>query len=301
MKIKSTLTTVLVISLILGLFSPVMADACGAARQYMDRAKRLSKSAADLERKASLYGEAVRLSPKCAEAHNNLGDVYEKLGKFTKAIREYKETIKLAPNVPFPYFGLGDIHFKTNRYDDAISWYEKGLKYEPGDRLTLKRLALLKDIKKGGVIDSQTLVQLLTVTRGSGETPSVSFGEKLIPFDFNNAEIRADARMQLDEIGKALRVVLGEGESTRGIRVVRRKRAEFEIVGHTDVRGGSQYNMKLSLQRAENVVAYLVEQYGIPRGALKPVGLGEQHPLCGSDTESCHAMNRRVEIRRAAQ
>lgn len=286
------------ILIVLGVSLQLFGNDCQKARKYIDEAKKLSYSMSDLEKKEALYREAVRVSPSCAEAHNNLGDVCERLGKFEAAVREYKETVRLAPRVSIPYFGLGDIYFKTNRYDEAIYWYEKGLTYEPGDKVTGRRLALLKDLKKGGVIRSQTLIKMLTLTRGSGDAAAISFGEKLIPFDFNKAEIRADAALQLAEIGKALKAVLGSGEATRGVHVVKRKRPAFMIVGHTDIRGNRDYNIRLSLKRATNVVDYLVVNYGIPRHLLKPVGMGENHPLCSSGTEECHAMNRRVEIRR---
>jgi outer membrane protein OmpA-like peptidoglycan-associated protein len=281
-------------------------DDCKNARRYITAAKKLTFSGSDLIRKEKLYRQAVQLSPNCAEAHNNLGDVYEKQGKFKEAIAEYKKTIALAPKAAIPHAGIGDIYFKTNRFDRAMNWYKKALEYDPRDKITRQRLTLLKDYRESGVINSSTLVKMLTITRSAADISTVSFGEKLIPFDFNKWSIRSDAGKQLAEIGKALEFILGEERkkengNTRGIGIVERKTEPlFEVVGHTDMRGTSAYNMELSLKRAQAVINYVVDNFAVPAAVLKPVGLGKTQPLCSSSTEDCHALNRRVEIRRCS-
>jgi tetratricopeptide (TPR) repeat protein len=37
------------------------------------------------------YGQAIRLKPDCAEAHNNLGNAYANLGRWQKAIEAANE------------------------------------------------------------------------------------------------------------------------------------------------------------------------------------------------------------------
>lgn len=70
------------------------------------------------------------------------------------------------------------------------------------------------------------------------------------------------------------------------------------VQGHTDVRSSNNYNSHLSYNRAENVVNYLVSQYGIDRNRIKLMYGGEETPMVGtSKREIEHYMNRRVEIR----
>jgi outer membrane protein OmpA-like peptidoglycan-associated protein len=70
------------------------------------------------------------------------------------------------------------------------------------------------------------------------------------------------------------------------------------LVGHTDVRGGPDFNMKLSQARAEAVAAFL-RNHGIV-AMIEVAGKGATQPLHLSDTsglsqEDIYALNRRVE------
>lgn len=69
----------------------------------------------------------------------------------------------------------------------------------------------------------------------------------------------------------------------------------IQIAGHTDSTGSHDYNMKLSLQRAESVKAYLVSR-GVPPARLVTVGAGPDYPIASNATEEGRAQNRRVEI-----
>lgn len=70
----------------------------------------------------------------------------------------------------------------------------------------------------------------------------------------------------------------------------------IELVGYTDSSGENDYNMKLSLKRAENVAAYLKE-YKCKNVSFRVRGLGEQNPITNNETEADRAKNRRVEIK----
>ncbi len=51
----------------------------------------------------------------------------------------------------------------------------------------------------------------------------------------------------------------------------------IELSAHTDYRGSNEFNQKLSQQRAETVVSYLIQK-GIAAERLKAVGYGEENP-----------------------
>ena len=77
---------------------------------------------------------------------------------------------------------------------------------------------------------------------------------------------------------------------------------KIEIGSHTDSRGSDAYNQRLSQQRAQSVVNYLVGK-GIPRKRLAAKGYGESQPIApnenkdGSDNPEGRQMNRRTEFR----
>lgn len=68
------------------------------------------------------------------------------------------------------------------------------------------------------------------------------------------------------------------------------------ITGHTDDVGTDQYNIDLSLERANSVADYLIKN-GVNPVRLKIQGFGKQMPLKKGTDEATRALNRRVEIR----
>lgn len=71
--------------------------------------------------------------------------------------------------------------------------------------------------------------------------------------------------------------------------------AKIEIRGYTDNLGSIEVNLKLSQQRAEAVMQYLIER-GIEPSRMKTVGLGPQNPIADNSTEAGRRKNRRVAI-----
>ena len=74
-----------------------------------------------------------------------------------------------------------------------------------------------------------------------------------------------------------------------------RSSARITATGHTDTSGSEQYNMALSLRRANAVKAALVKE-GVPDGAISVVGRGEQGLLVQTGDNVREPQNRRVEI-----
>ena len=102
-----------------------------------------------------------------------------------------------------------------------------------------------------------------------------------ILFDFDKATLRPDSKPQLEEIAKLLK-------GAPALKVL--------IVGHTDAKGGMDYNQKLSERRARSVVETLARDYGIDRGRLSPVGVGMAAPIATNRTDEGRGLNRRVEL-----
>lgn len=66
------------------------------------------------------------------------------------------------------------------------------------------------------------------------------------------------------------------------------------IEGHTDNIGGNEYNMKLSQKRAESVVSYLVDKFGIERTRLAAKGYGSTRRIAYNNTADGRQQNRRI-------
>lgn len=69
------------------------------------------------------------------------------------------------------------------------------------------------------------------------------------------------------------------------------------VSGHTDSTGSRAFNMRLSQDRAESVMRYLVAQ-GVDADRLVAVGYGPDRPVADNSTAAGRAMNRRVELER---
>jgi len=69
----------------------------------------------------------------------------------------------------------------------------------------------------------------------------------------------------------------------------------IEVVGHTDDVGDDDYNLDLSLQRAEAVRDHLVS-VGVDPSKIATVGMGEGMPIASNNTPEGRAENRRVEV-----
>ena len=69
-----------------------------------------------------------------------------------------------------------------------------------------------------------------------------------------------------------------------------------EISGHTDDRGGHEYNVGLSLRRANAVRDYMVS-HGVDADRIQTRGVGPTEPIANNNTERGRARNRRIELR----
>ncbi|MDP1747484.1 MAG: OmpA family protein, partial [Bacteroidota bacterium] len=110
---------------------------------------------------------------------------------------------------------------------------------------------------------------------------------KNIFFDFDKATLRPISNVELGKLYKLL-------NGNKGMVV--------EISGHTDEKGEVNYNIKLSEERAQSVVAYLIEK-GINKNQMIAKGYGESNPIAdnfnsdGIENTENMQLNRRVELK----
>jgi outer membrane protein OmpA-like peptidoglycan-associated protein len=101
-----------------------------------------------------------------------------------------------------------------------------------------------------------------------------------VQFDFNSSAIRPEAEPVLDQAATLLK---------------QNPDVQVSVEGHTDAIGSEDYNMALSIRRAESVYRYLVNR-GVDPERLTVEGFGKTRPTADNDTESGRAQNRRVEL-----
>ncbi|MCC5968162.1 MAG: OmpA family protein, partial [Natronohydrobacter sp.] len=102
-----------------------------------------------------------------------------------------------------------------------------------------------------------------------------------ILFEFDRAEI-------LPESARALETVT---DLLRG-----RPELKLLVVGHTDGVGSFDYNLRLSVDRAQAVVGWLNSRGGVDASRLRAAGAGPMSPITTNRTENGRAQNRRVEL-----
>ena len=134
----------------------------------------------------------------------------------------------------------------------------------------------LSESGKRGVISTEILLREVELNK--------AIKIENIYYDFDKANIRADARPPLNNLVRTMKatpivVVLGS---------------------HTDSRGSDQYNMDLSQRRAQSAVDYIISR-GISRDRITAQGYGETVPVnnCTNGvkcTDAEYQRNRRTEF-----
>ncbi|MEO9102869.1 MAG: peptidoglycan-associated lipoprotein Pal [Burkholderiales bacterium] len=109
--------------------------------------------------------------------------------------------------------------------------------------------------------------------------PPSSVG-RLVYFDYDSYVIKSDFQNLIQE-------------NARFLRAAPNRQATLE--GHTDQRGGSEYNLALGQRRAEAVKRAL-ELLGVSSSQLEAVSFGKEKPADSGSDEQAMAQNRRVEI-----
>jgi peptidoglycan-associated lipoprotein len=103
---------------------------------------------------------------------------------------------------------------------------------------------------------------------------------RTIYFDLDSYSVKDEYRPLLEAQAKAL-------ANNRGKKIM--------IEGHTDERGGSEYNLALGQKRAQAVFKTLTV-LGAPQAQLEAVSFGKERPAMQGSDEAAWAKNRRVEL-----
>lgn len=111
------------------------------------------------------------------------------------------------------------------------------------------------------------------------EPPNFDF--RNIQFEYDSHVLKTDSYAILDQISREIR---------------KDPDAKFYVNGHASIEGTDEYNMSLSIDRANAVKLYLVNS-GISGENLITEGYGSTQPVASNNTEAGRTLNRRVEIK----
>jgi len=81
---------------------------------------------------AHFIGQALKLDPKSAQAHVNLGNALRGLGRHEEAVRSYDRALAIQPELAVAFFNRGDTLFEIGRHDQARVSFDGALKVDPG-------------------------------------------------------------------------------------------------------------------------------------------------------------------------
>lgn len=112
-----------------------------------------------------------------------------------------------------------------------------------------------------------------------GEGIKITFQSGIL-FDINSSTLRQPAR---DNLGQ-LATILNKYPDT-----------EVLVEGHTDSTGSNDYNLDLSMRRAQSVANYMTN-LDVLANRFRIMGYGEDQPIASNSTADGRQANRRVEI-----
>jgi peptidoglycan-associated lipoprotein len=114
----------------------------------------------------------------------------------------------------------------------------------------------------------------------SGQDAAMQAATRIVYFDYDSFVIRPEFQSVIEAHAKYL-----SGDKSRKVA----------IEGHTDERGGREYNLALGQKRAE-AVRKALSLLGVSEAQLEAVSFGKEKPAVLGSTEAAMEKNRRAEI-----
>ena len=170
----------------------------------------------------------------------------------------------------------------------AETWTRKGkelyAKVEHEDREVWIQVYALDSLYRLTIVERQQMEQKVAVDPDAllGDIATTGHAAVYgIYFDHDSADIKQESEPSLQAIADMLKT---------------NSSLKLYVVGHTDMTGKFEYNVGLSLRRADAVVQALVNEYGIAAERLAGKGAGPLCPVGSNKNDNGRKLNRRVEL-----
>jgi len=121
------------------------------------------------------FKTALQLKPGSAKLHNSRGIVYMRLKKYSLALKEYNTALKLRPGNAGVYNNRGNLYRARKKYAKAVKDYDAALKLRPKYRKALYNRALVYALRK----DCRALADYKSASRMTGRTNSKASIQRL--------------------------------------------------------------------------------------------------------------------------
>ena len=132
----------------------------------------------------------------------------------------------------------------------------------------------------GGQTSRTPQSQVATVDLARQPAAAAAVG-RIVYFDFDSFVIKDEFKSVVE--GNARQLAASKGRKVM-------------VEGHTDERGGREYNLALGQKRAESVVRAMA-LLGAAEAQMEAVSFGEERPAAQGSDEAAWAKNRRAEIK----
>jgi peptidoglycan-associated lipoprotein len=129
----------------------------------------------------------------------------------------------------------------------------------------------------GGAGESR--VASVDLTKGSGANTN-AIAQRIVYFDFDSYVLKDEYRPLVESHAKSLAAD---------------RKKHLQVEGHTDERGGREYNLALGQKRAE-AVAKSLALLGATDAQVEAVSFGKERPAAQGNDEAAWAKNRRAEL-----
>lgn len=156
----------------------------------------------------------------------------------------------------------------------------------------------------GAVADAATKVgEALKVALPGGvnlDVPKGSLEDKIVTFIQSKDTVSKTLWFDFDrltfETGKAVLKPESETQLKNAVAIMQAfPKVKIKIGGYTDNVGKPESNLKLSGDRAKNVMMEIVKR-GVASARMSAEGYGDKNPVASNDTEAGRAQNRRISI-----
>ncbi len=292
---------------------PLLAAPCNQATRLVIKAYDMGERPSVYAQQKALLQQALRLCPKHADAHNNLGLILEAEQNHTQALYHYQRALQIAPDYYEAWIGIGDIYYKQGQYPLSLEAYlnvcirnstarnpqitelldKNRYRSVDGNNVFRKksldmlydkqRLKKLRDM----FIDCRSRYKGIKPTLVSSTLLDTFVVYRNVYFDVGQYILTPTAKHQLTEIANSL---------------LEKRTKSIQVNGHTDIQPfanlspeeSDRRNLILSQQRATSVTKALAT-HGIQINRMITTGYGYTQPADGY-TKADLDKNRRVEI-----
>ena len=129
-----------------------------------------------------------------------------------------------------------------------------------------------------GLVASSTIAPVALGNRGADVAAPA--GARIIYFDYDSFVIKPEFQAVVEAQARF---------------IIADKNRKVAVEGHTDERGGREYNLALGQKRSE-AVRRALGLLGVPESQVEAVSFGKEKPAVAGSDEAAMAKNRRAEI-----